>query len=58
MDNRDEMIGKAIEKLYELKDSIDFDGMPFETFRALYLELTNAESIMRKEIRNNVNTSL
>ena len=48
MDNRDEMIGKAIEKLYELKDSIDFDGMPFETFRALYLELTNAESIMRK----------
>ena len=48
MDNRDEMISKVIEKLDELKDSVDFDGMPFETFRALYLELENAESIMRK----------
>ena len=48
MDNRDEMIGKAIEKLDELKDSIDFDGMPFKTFKALYLELKNVESIMRR----------
>lgn len=48
MNNRDEMISKVIEKLDELKDSIDFEGMPFETFRALYLELENAESIMKK----------
>lgn len=48
MANRDEMIGKVIKKLDELKDSTDFDSMPFETFKALYLELINAESIMRK----------
>lgn len=51
MDNRDEMISKAIKKLDELKDSIDFEGMPFETFRALCLELENAESIMRKHYK-------
>lgn len=46
--SRKEVIEEVISSLDDLKENTDFDSMPFETFKALYLELSNAESIMRK----------
>lgn len=46
--SRKEVIEEVISSLDDLKENTDFDSMPFETFSALYLELSNAESIMKK----------
>jgi len=46
--SRKEVIEEIISSLDKLKENTDFDSMPFETFSALYLELSNAESIMKK----------
>lgn len=46
--SRKELIEEVISSLDNLKENADFDSMPFETFSALYLELSNAESIMKK----------
>lgn len=46
--SRKELIEEVISSLDDLKENTDFNSMPFETFNALYLELSNAESIMKK----------
>lgn len=46
--SRKEVIEEVISSLGDLKENADFDSMPFETFSALYLALSNAESIMKK----------
>lgn len=48
-DNRKQMIDESIERLEQLKETTNFDVMNFETFKSLYLALTNAESIMEKK---------
>ena len=50
--SRKELIEEVVSSLDDLKETADFDSMPFETFSALYLELTNAESIMKKGDKN------
>lgn len=46
--NRDEMVGDRISNLDDLKDHVNFESLDDEHFRALYLALCQAESIMEK----------
>lgn len=50
--SRKELVEEIISSLDDLKENTDFDSMPFETFSALYLALSNAESIIKKGDKN------